>query len=208
MSPAAPILRAAMRVLVKLVLWAAALGLVLAAAFDPARRAGLRAAAAIAAVVFVAAIALRRRGLGRSSLVQLDAMSGAAFEDYVAERVRAAGWRPSALFRRGDFGADLVAERDGVRVAVQAKRRAANVGNRAVQEALAGADFHGCDAALVVTQALFTEAARRQAARARTPLALVDRRGLGRFAEALNDVAVEARARKAGGDLRRRSDVV
>ncbi len=123
-------------------------------------------------------------------------MTGAEFEDYVAERVQAAGWTPSAILRRGDFGADLVAEREGVRIAVQAKRRSVNVGNRAVQEAVSGADFHHCDAALVVTQARFTPAARRQAAAARLPLGLVDREGLTNFARILAELAAAVEARR------------
>ena len=179
-------------------IWSTLLALVLRFAFDPSWRDGVRLVFGVAAAVGLLRLVLRKRRLGRASPEELDAMTGAEFEDYVAERVRAAGWTPSEILRRGDFGADLVAERAGVRIAVQAKRRSANVGNRAVQEASAGADFHRCDAALVVTQARFTPAARRQAAATRLPLGLVDRERLTDFARILADLAsaVEA-ARRA-----------
>jgi restriction system protein len=181
------------RHVLKFVLWCAAVAAVLSVAFDPDRRAVLCCVAGAAAGAFLLRLVVRRARLGRAALLQLDAMSGAEFEDYVAERVRAAGWRPSAILRRGDFGADLVAEKDGVRIAVQAKRRAANVGNRAVQEASAGADFHGCAAALVVTQARFTDAARRQARASRRPTVLVDRSGLACLSETLAALAAKVR---------------
>ncbi|HYC78331.1 MAG TPA: restriction endonuclease, partial [Planctomycetota bacterium] len=148
----------------KVATWVVALAALLRVAFDPVGRRVLRFAAPAVVAAVVVGATVRRLRLGRASLAQIDAMSGAGFEDYVAERVRRAGWRVEGPHRRGDFGADLTAERDGVRVAVQAKRRGRSVGNRAVQEASAGADFHRCDAALVVTQAGFTEAALRQAA--------------------------------------------
>jgi HJR/Mrr/RecB family endonuclease len=169
--------------------WLCAAALVLSATLDPARRPAVRGVLAALCALWVLRLVLRRRRLGRASAEELDVLSGADFEDYVAERVRAAGWTPSEILRRGDFGADLVAERRGVRVAVQAKRRAANVGNRAVQEALAGADFHRCDAALVVTQSGFTVAARRQAAAARRPVALAAREDLARLGRVLDELA-------------------
>jgi HJR/Mrr/RecB family endonuclease len=176
--------------------WFLALGLVLKAAFDPSIRLVLQVVVGGALLLRLLVLVGRRRRLGRASPEELDVMSGAEFEDYVAERVRAAGWSTSAVLRRGDFGADLTAERAGVRVAVQAKRRAVNVGNRAVQEAVSGADFHGCEAAVVVTQARFTPAARRQAAAARLPVALVDREALANFPQVLADVAAEVAARR------------
>jgi HJR/Mrr/RecB family endonuclease len=186
------------RVVVKLLAWCLLAAGAWRLVADPELRRKLGIGAVVVAALYAATLVRRRRRLGRASLSELDAMTGGEFEDYVAERVRAAGWETSAIFRRGDFGADFTAERDDVRVAIQAKRRGRNVGNRAVQEAAAGADFHACDAALVVTQARFTEAARKQANAARIPTALVDRDGLADLRRTLDDVlgAVERGRRR------------
>ncbi|WP_459989066.1 restriction endonuclease, partial [Mycobacterium avium] len=63
----------------------------------------------------------------------------------------------------GDFGVDLIAKKDGVRMAVQCKRLAKAVGVAAVQQVVAGARQHGCDRTVVVTNQTFTKAARRLA---------------------------------------------
>lgn len=64
---------------------------------------------------------------------------------------------------RGDYGADLVLEKDGARAVVQAKRWSRNVGVKAVQEAVAAKPLYRCDYSMVVTNRYFTEQARRLA---------------------------------------------
>ncbi len=63
----------------------------------------------------------------------------------------------------GDYGADLVLEKDGVRTVVQAKRWTKNVGVKAIQEAVAAKPIYRCEHAMVVTNRYFTEQARRLA---------------------------------------------
>jgi restriction system protein len=55
-------------------------------------------------------------------------MEGKEFENYVAERLRQVGWTVEATSATGDFGVDLIAEKDGRRVAVQCKRLSHAVG--------------------------------------------------------------------------------
>ena len=60
----------------------------------------------------------------------------------------------------GDQGVDLIATRDSLRVAVQAKRYIGSVGNQAVQQVYAGMAHYKCHRCVVVTTGEFTAAAR------------------------------------------------
>lgn len=50
----------------------------------------------------------------------------------------------------GDQGVDILAVRGGKTYAIQCKNYAGAVGNTAVQEAYAGAEYYGCDIPVVV----------------------------------------------------------
>ncbi|SDE75650.1 Topoisomerase DNA binding C4 zinc finger [Fontibacillus panacisegetis] len=58
----------------------------------------------------------------------------------------------------GDFGADLIIQKDGKKIVVQAKRYSKNVGIKAVQEAQAAIAHYGASEAWVVTNSDFTAA--------------------------------------------------
>jgi restriction system protein len=88
---------------------------------------------------------------------------GIDYERFCAERLTRAGWRTHRTPPSGDQGADVLAERDGVRLVVQCKRLSRPVGNAAVQEAAAALPYWSGDRAAVVSNAGFTPAARRLA---------------------------------------------
>ncbi len=108
----------------------------------------------------------RRRDLryAMSDLAAVDEMSGVEFEDFVAAQLRTAGWGVTHTATTGDYGVDLIATRDGARMAIQCKRQAKAVGVAAVQQVVAGARHHGCNRPVVVTNRAFTKAARQLAA--------------------------------------------
>lgn len=89
---------------------------------------------------------------------------GIAYERYCAALLEQAGWEARTTKAAGDQGADVVAERDGMRLVVQCKRYAKPVGNGAVQEVVAARSYWGADRAAVVSNAGFTPAARKLAA--------------------------------------------
>lgn len=109
--------------------------------------------------------AQRRRDLkyARSGLRAIDRMSGTEFEEFVAAQLRVAGYSVTPTGGTGDYGVDLIARKDGVRMAVQCKRLAKAVGVAAVQQVVSGALQHGCNRTVVVTNQSFTKAARRLA---------------------------------------------
>ena len=87
-------------------------------------------------------------------------LSGEEFENYVALLLRDHYYRRIELTKgSGDQGVDILCERNGQTYAIQCKNYAGAVGNFAVQEAYAGAEFYGCDIAVVVCPGTFTRGA-------------------------------------------------
>ena len=114
-----------------------------------------------------------------STMARIDAMNGVEFERYLVRLFKKLGYKARHVGGSGDFGADLIVEKDGMKVAVQAKNyESGKVGNDAVQQAIAGATYHACEEAMVVTNARFTRAAREQAERSTLKVILWDRRVL------------------------------
>jgi restriction system protein len=92
-------------------------------------------------------------------------MTGHEYEEYVADQIRSLGWKAKVTSGSGDHGADIIAEHDGSRVAIQCKFYRTPVGNKSVQEAFSAKSFYDCDFACVVTNSSFTPAARKAAAK-------------------------------------------
>jgi len=114
-------------------------------------------------LVRLAFLAYRWRRLARSGIWEIDRMDGRTFENYLEVLFTRLGFRVERTRYVGDYGADLVVSKDGVRTAVQAKRFRRKVGVRAVQEAVAAKAQYGCDKAMVVTNAFYTQQALRLA---------------------------------------------
>ena len=92
-----------------------------------------------------------------------DVASGDDFEALVGEQLEDIGWQVRRTGRSGDQGADLVAAKNGVSVAVQCKLYAQPVGNKAVQEVLAAQRYYATERAAVVSNAAFTKSATKLA---------------------------------------------
>lgn len=135
-----------------------------------------------------AAQAQREAFLGYD-LGDLDELSGPAFEAWIAAVLQDAGFTTEDIQTSGDFGIDVIAEYQGTKFGIQAKRYKSNVGNSAVQEANAGAQFHGCSVAAVVTQSGFTRAAKAQAAGLSPPCLLISREELPNMVQLLKGQA-------------------
>lgn len=97
---------------------------------------------------------------------ELDLMEGHDFEYFCAELLRRRGFQEVEVTKgSGDYGIDILAEKEGVTYAIQCKCYAAPVGVKAVQEAYAGRDYYDCMVGAVLTNQYFTtpavEAARK-----------------------------------------------
>jgi restriction system protein len=106
---------------------------------------------------------IAERRLARSGINEIDVMDGVDFERRLTHLFSDLGYRVERTRARGDYGADLVLDRDGVRTVVQAKRWTKNVGVKAIQEAVAAKPMYRCDCAMVVTNRYFTDQAKRLA---------------------------------------------
>lgn len=87
------------------------------------------------------------------------AMRDSEWEHFLAEVFRANGWEATVLGQSGDQGVDLIAMRNNRRYAIQAKGYHHSVGNKAVQEAVAGMAHYGCNACAVITNSRYTRSA-------------------------------------------------
>lgn len=117
--------------------------------------------AVVVAFLLIKRYFYRRRfdKLARAGIGDIDKMDGRTFEQYVEAIYRRKGYKTERTPYRGDFGGDLVIEKDGVRKVVQAKRWNRKVGVKAVQEAVAAKGYYGCDAAIVISNSDFTSQA-------------------------------------------------
>ena len=136
----------------------------------------------LGAVGFLLLLKLSWGLLRRHRTVQfqsIDAMDGLDFERYVAALLRANGYRKASLTEKYDFGVDIVAEKDGVRWGIQAKRHSGLVKAEAVRQVVTGLKIYGCDRAMVITNSTYSSVARRVAEA--NDCVLIDRTGLKRL---------------------------
>lgn len=102
---------------------------------------------------------LRAERVRRSGIAEVDEMSGGEFEGRLENLFGDLGFVVTRTGASGDFGADLVCERDGERVVVQAKRYEGSVGIEAVQQVVGATRYYDAGRALVVTNSACTPAA-------------------------------------------------
>jgi len=114
----------------------------------------------IAVLLLVNAIKRRKR------FSSLDEMEGHDFEYFCARLLERRGFIEVEVTKgSGDYGIDILAEKEGVTYAIQCKCYSAPVGVKAVQEAYAGRDYYDRMVGAVLTNQYFTapavEAAKR-----------------------------------------------
>ena len=87
-------------------------------------------------------------------------MEGFDFEYYCADLLELNGFYDVNVTQSsGDYGIDILAEKDGVTYAIQCKRYSGPVGIKAVQEAYSGRDYYDRMVGCVLTNQYFTKAA-------------------------------------------------
>jgi HJR/Mrr/RecB family endonuclease len=110
-------------------------------------------------------------------LASLDDLPGIEFERAIEGMYKKLGYETSLTKKSGDFGVDLIVVKGSHRYAIQVKRNSGNVGISAVQQVVAGGKLYQATKYVVVTNSLFTQAA-KELARAHS-VELVDRNKLG-----------------------------
>lgn len=120
---------------------------------------------ALVIVLVKLALAIRKKArLAKSGIAELDKLGGEDFEKYLEILFRKLGYHVTRTPYQGDYGADLVIQKDRVQTVVQAKRYNRSVGVKAIQEAVAAQEYYKCDSALVVTNNYYSEQAKKLAA--------------------------------------------
>lgn len=89
----------------------------------------------------------------------VDMMNGNEFEHFVCELYEKMGYKAEVTKQSCDQGLDVIAEKNGIRIGIQAKCYSNTVGNSAIQEAVAGKEFYKCDKVAVVTNNTYTSSA-------------------------------------------------
>ncbi len=111
--------------------------------------------ALVAAVIFLCLRLARKR-----RPIAIDVMEGREFEQYCAQLLAQHGFLEVDVTRGSrDFGADILAQREGITYAIQCKRYDSPVGVHAVQEVYAARDYYDCMVAAVMSNQYFTEPA-------------------------------------------------
>jgi len=89
-----------------------------------------------------------------------DDMEGLEFEQYCALILEANGFHDIEVTKgSGDYGVDILAEKDMITYAVQCKVYSSPVGVKAIQEAYAGRDYYDRMVGAVLTNQYFTKPA-------------------------------------------------
>lgn len=97
------------------------------------------------------------------TIEDIDFMDGYEFEDFVSKIFKKMGYVTQVTKSSGDQGIDVLAIKDNIKIAIQAKCYSGNVGNHAVMEAVAGMKFYDADKCMVITNSMFTKSAKELA---------------------------------------------
>lgn len=115
-----------------------------------------------------------------------DSMDGWEFERFCADVLKKNRYDNVEVTKgSGDQGVDVLAERDGIKYAIQCKHYSHVVGNKAVQEIFAGKQFYHCHVGIVMTNNYFTQSAKELAKE--NGIILWDKDYLSRFLKGYDD---------------------
>ena len=117
-----------------------------------------------------------------SPIKEVDSMSGLDFERWCASVLRKNGFVKVRVTQgSNDQGVDILAEKEGVKYAIQCKCYSSDLSNTPVQEVNAGKKFYDCHVGVVMTNSHFTKGA--VALAKKTGVLLWDREVVARMAE-------------------------
>lgn len=104
------------------------------------------------------------------TLNDIDNLDGLEFENISAIILNKLGYNVSITKASGDFGADIIAKKDGISYAIQCKRFSTEVNLKAVQEVHSAKAFYNCDYGVVLTNNHFNKSAKELALKTNTLL--------------------------------------
>ena len=125
----------------------------------------------VAVLIYLGVLALKKQHekrwqalLIKTGVAQIDALTPYEFEGWVARALGALGYRAEVTQKARDYGADVIAVKEGRKIAIQVKKYQKAVGIHAVQEVVSAIGYYDCAEGWVVTSAQsFTAAAKNLA---------------------------------------------
>lgn len=88
----------------------------------------------------------------------IDKMTGIEFEDFAKRLLILLGYTDVKKTKASnDYGVDILAQKDGLKYAIQCKNYSDTLGNKSIQEVYTGKKFYNCDVAIVFTNNYFTK---------------------------------------------------
>lgn len=112
-----------------------------------------------------------------SNIETVDKMTGEEFEEFLKAHFEKLGYKAKLTAKTGDYGADIVLDKSGSRIVVQAKRWINKVGIEAVQQIIGAKAYYKADKCIVITNNYFTPNAVNLAA-SNNSVELLDRKKL------------------------------
>ena len=141
-----------------------------------------------AAIVFIIIIGILYVVFHKKKRPEWDDMEGHEFEHFCADLLRRRGFKDVVVTKgSGDFGIDILAERDGISYGIQCKNYSSPIGVKAVQEVYAGRDYYDCMVGVVMSNQYFTGPAVEAAKKLK--IVLWDRGYIEEMMEEVDDIA-------------------
>lgn len=96
----------------------------------------------------------------QEQLIEIDNLEGVQFEEYIGHLLKKIGFTNVKVTKySGDFGADVIAEKDNIKYAFQCKRFNSVIGPKPIGEVLRGMKKYNCEKGIVITNNYFTKQA-------------------------------------------------
>lgn len=96
--------------------------------------------------------------------LSIDSMKGQEFEIWCSDILHEIGFQNIEMTPgSGDQGVDILAQKSGIKYAIQCKRYSTDLGNTPIQEVNAGKMFYHCHVGVVMTNRHFTKGAKEMA---------------------------------------------
>lgn len=112
----------------------------------------------------LATIGNYKRDFSLITIDKIDNMEGIEFEKFIEKLLKDLKYKNvKRTPDSNDFGVDVIAEKNGVKYAIQCKNYTADIGNKAVQEAYSGKQYYNCHVGVVITNRFFTRQAKELA---------------------------------------------
>ena len=141
-----------------------------------------------AAIVFIIIIVILYVVFHKKKRPEWDDMEGHEFGHFCADLLRRRGFKDVVVTKgSGDFGIDILAERDGISYGIQCKNYSSPIGVKAVQEVYAGRDYYDCMVGVVMSNQYFTGPAVEAAKKLK--IVLWDRGYIEEMMEEVDDIA-------------------